>query len=102
MMNKILEAVCFLMLLALPGVVLTVRWRRPRWMPWWAAVLMVVGVGWGLILASALLHESPESGAGHVGALFFGWALALIWFLPWWAGYGLLRWVRMRWRRRVV
>jgi ABC-type Mn2+/Zn2+ transport system permease subunit len=99
-MNDVLGGLLLVVLFLLPGAVLGIRASRPKWMPWWAAFLTVIGVGWLLILTAAMLRESPESGAGHVMALFFGWAYALVWFLPWLGVYGLIRLVQSRMGRR--
>ena len=67
-------------------------------MPWWAAFGLVIGLGWLLILAGALIKEGPESGAGHVTALFAGWVFALIWFLPWLGLYALIHLIRSKFK----
>lgn len=95
-MKDLLSAVCLVLLAVLPWVVLGVRFVRPRLMPWWAAFSTTVGLGWGLALAGAMLNESSTGGAGHVGALFFGWAIALAWFLPWLLVYAIVQWIRRR------
>ena len=95
-MNAALSAVCLGLFAVLPWIVLGVRFARPRLMPWWAVFSTSVGLGWGLLLLGALLKESPEGGAGHVGALFFGWAIALMWLLPWLMVYGIAHVMRRR------
>ena len=60
-------------------------------MPWWAALLFVVGLGGALALVAAMLRETPETGAGKVVALFFGWAYALAWFAPWLLVYAAIQ-----------
>ena len=80
----------------LPPSVLATRMRRPSRMPWWAAFGLVIGLGWLLILGGALIKEGPESGAGHVTALFAGWAFALIWFLPWLGLYAIIHLIRSK------
>ena len=95
-MNEVISAACLVVLALLPLVALGLRAARPRLMPWWAAFLLVVGLGWGLLIVSALVNESSKGGAGHVGALFFGWVIMLAWFLPWLLGYGLVQFVRRR------
>jgi hypothetical protein len=58
--------------------------------------LTVVGIGWALMVVGAMLRETPDGGAGHVGALFFGWAFALTWFAPWLLVYALIQYFRRR------
>ncbi len=94
--NAAVSAVCLALFAVLPLAVLAVRFARPRRMPWWAVFTTTLGLGWGLALASALVNDSPVSGAGHVGALFLGWALALVWLVPWLLVYGAVQWVRHR------
>ena len=93
-MNEVASLVCLAGLVLLPILVLGLRMHRPRLMPWWAAFLTAVGLGWALMIVGAMLKESSEGGAGHVGALFFGWALALIWFVPWLLVYAIVQRVR--------
>jgi hypothetical protein len=95
-MKDLLALFCAGGFLLLPLMVLVLRAFYPRWMPWWAVWLVTVGVGWALAFVSAMLREGPDTGAGHVGALFFGWALALLWFLPWWLMYGVVHLFRRR------
>jgi len=95
-MNAAVSAVCLALFAVLPLAVLGVRFVRPRWMPWWAVFSMTIGLGWGLAVASALVNDSPESGAGHMGALFLGWAIALLWLVPWLLAYAILQGVRRR------
>ena len=95
-MKEILSRICLMVFALLPVLVLGLRVAFPRRMPWWAVVLIAVAGGWAVALVSAMLNEGPESGAGHVGALFFGWAIALLWFLPWWILYGVVHLVRRR------
>lgn len=95
-MKDFLSLVCLVGFALLPVLVLGLRMAFPRRMPWWAVVLITVGGGWVLALVGAMLKEGPDTGAGHVGALFFGWALALLWFLPWWLVYGGVHLFRRR------
>jgi uncharacterized membrane protein required for colicin V production len=69
-------------------------------MPWWAVFLVVIGLGWMLVLVGAMLNEASAGGAGHVFALFFGWAIALIWFAPWLLVYAGIQFFRRRLARR--
>ena len=98
-MNDVISAACLVVLALLPLVVLGLRAARPKLMPWWAAFVLVVGLGWGLLFVSALVNESAKGGAGHVGALFLGWAIMLVWFAPWLLAYALFQLVR---RRRAI
>lgn len=100
-MNDLISTACLVCFAVLPLAVLGLRVARPRLMPWWAVFLMVVGLGWALLFVSAMVKESSEGGAGHVGALFFGWALVLIWFAPWLLLYAIGQ-IIWRWRRSAV
>ena len=53
-------------------------------------------LGWGLVLLSAMLNETKNGGAGNVFALFFGWAIALIWLAPWLLVYAVIQLFRRR------
>lgn len=95
-MNDVLSLACLVGLAVLPPVVLGLRAARPKLMPWWAVFSIVVGLGWVLAVVGAMLKETTEGGAGHVGALFFGWALVLIWFAPWLLVYAVIQLFRRR------
>jgi hypothetical protein len=95
-MNNVLFLGCLAGLAILPLIALGLRAARPRLMPWWAVFSTVVGLGWVLVVVGAMLRETPEGGAGHVGALFFGWALVLIWFAPWLLVYSAIQFFRRR------
>ncbi len=95
-MHNVLFFICLAGLAVLPLAVLGLRAARPKLMPWWAVFSIVVGLGWALVLVSAMLRETTEGGAGHVGALFFGWAFVLVWFAPWLLVYALLQFFRRR------
>lgn len=87
---------CLVGFAALPLILLGLRATRPKLMPWWAVALIGMGLGWGLLCVSALVQESREGGAGHVGALFLGWALVLVWFAPWLLLYAIVQAFRRR------
>lgn len=95
-MTDVLSAACLAALALLPLLVLGLRAARPKLMPWWAAFVLVVGLGWALLIASAMVNETANGGAGHVGALFLGWAIMLAWFTPWLLAYALLQFVLRR------
>jgi hypothetical protein len=95
-MNNALFLACLAGVAVLPLAVLGFRAARPRLMPWWAVFATVVGLGWVLVVVGAMLRETPEGGAGHVGALFFGWAFVLIWFAPWLLAYAVIQYFRGR------
>jgi hypothetical protein len=95
-MNNVLFLICFTGLAVLPLAVLGLRAARPKLMPWWAVFSIVVGLGWVLVVIGAMLRETAEGGAGHVGALFFGWAFVLIWFAPWLLVYSVIPFFRRR------
>ncbi|MFZ9854281.1 MAG: hypothetical protein ACO3I0_04110 [Limisphaerales bacterium] len=95
-MKEAISLICLVGFALLPVLVLGLRMVFPGRIPWWSVVLIAVGGGWGLAVVSAMLNDGPDTGAGHVGALFFGWALALLWFLPWWLMYGVVHLFRRR------
>ena len=95
-MNDVLSLACLVGLAVLPPVVLGLRAARPKLMPWWAVLSIVVGLGWVLVLVGAMLNETANGGAGHVFALFFGWAFVLIGFAPWLLVYGAIQYFRRR------
>lgn len=95
-MNQALSLVCLVVIAVLPAGVLGLRAVMPRLMPWWAMLLTLLGVGWPVLVFGAMLQESRSGGAGHVGALFFGWALLLLWFVPWLIVYALIQGIRRR------
>ena len=101
-MNPWLSMLCLAVIAVLPAGVLAVRAVRPRLMPWWAMLLVLLGVGWPVMVFGAMLNETQGGGAGHVGALFFGWALMLLWFAPWLIVYALIRRLRRRGARHEV
>ena len=101
MKNTVLELICALGFGLLPIVVLALRALRPRFMPWWAVFGVTVALGWSLAVASALVHEGPDTGAGHMGALFFGWALVLLWLMPWLIVYAVVQGLRGLFTRRT-
>lgn len=98
--NDALSIACLVGLALLPLVVLGLRVARPKLMAWWAVFSIVVGLGWALVLVGAMLNETKNGGAGHVFALFFGWAIALLWFVPWLLVYAVIQLFRRR--RHVV
>jgi hypothetical protein len=95
-MSNVLFLGCLAGLAGLPLAVLGLRAARPMLMPWWAVFATVVGQGWALVVVGAMVRETPEGGAGHVGALFFGWAFVLIWFAPWLLVYAGIQFFRRR------
>lgn len=99
-MNDVLSLACLIGLAVLPLIVLGLRAARPKLMPWWAVFSSVVGLGWVLVLIGALLNETANGGAGHVFALFFGWALVLIWFAPWLLVYAAIQYFCRRYSSR--
>lgn len=99
-MHDFLTFACVAGFAVLPLVVLGLRAARPERMPWWPACLLSVLLGWALILATAMLSETPENGAGKVFALFFGWAYVVVWFVPWLLVYGVIQLFRRRHRTR--
>ena len=96
LMNDVISLACLVGLAGLPLAVLGLRATRPRLMPWWAVFSIVVGLGWVLVIVGAMLQGTKGGGAGHVRALFLGWALVLIWFAPWLLGYAIIQFFRRR------
>jgi hypothetical protein len=90
-MNDLFPLVCLIGVVALPLIVLGLRAARPKFMPWWAVFMLVIGLGWALVLVSAMLNETKYGGAGHVLALFCGWAIPLIWLAPCLLGYAVIQ-----------
>lgn len=80
--------------LVLPTVLLTVRWIRPKFMPWWALTLITLTIGWALAFGAAITANRPieNSGAPELFALMFGWLYAAAWCLPHLILYGGTRW----------
>lgn len=99
-MKNVLALICIAGFAVLPLAVMGLRAARPKRMPWWAVFSITFGLGWALALVGAMLREGPETGAGHVTALFFGWAYALIWFIPWLLIYGVVQFARRRYAGR--
>ncbi len=93
-MQQMLTMICLAGFLLLPIIVLSFRAIRPKRMPWWAVFPIVIVLGWLLVLVTAMLNETPDGGAPKVFALFFGWAYALVWFVPWLLVYGVIQLVR--------
>ena len=60
LMNDLLQLACLIGAGALPLVVLGLRAARPKFMPWWAVFLLVIGPGWAGILFSAMLNETKN------------------------------------------
>ena len=100
-MDTVLNVVCVGGFLLLPLAVLGLRAVQPKRLPWWAAFLIVVTLGWPLVLGAAILNETPDHGAARVFALFFGWAYALAWFIPWLLVYGVLQLFRRLYAKRA-
>lgn len=101
-MNDVLAILCIAGFALLPLAVLGLRAARPKLMPWWAVFSITFGLGWALALVGAMLRQTPEGGAGHVGALFLGWAFALIWFAPWLLVYAVIQFFRRRHASRTA
>jgi len=93
-MSDILVDACLIGFVVLPYAALSVRFFRPQSLPWWALIPLVIVFGWFLTLCGAALGETPDSGAGKVFALFFGWAYAVAWFIPALAIYAIVQLAR--------
>jgi len=105
------------MFLALPVLVLAVRFARPRRIPWGRLLAIVVLGGWALWLAmiwsrnwyldsvvlgtddpnmsDPLVHEWMADGARNLWACGCGWVSALMYFVPWLCVYGAACTVRV-------
>lgn len=94
--KDVISLACLIGVALLPLAALGLRAARPKVMPWWAVFSIVIGLGWALMIVSAMLKETQEGGAGHVGALFLGWALMLAWFAPWLLAYAIIQSFRRR------
>lgn len=95
-MKHVLALLCIAGFAVLPLAVLGLRAAHSKHMPWWAVFSITLVFGWALALIGAMLSEGPETGAGHVFALFFGWAYALVWFVPWFLAYAVIQFFRRR------
>lgn len=95
-MKDVISLACLIGVAILPLAALGLRAARPKGMPWWAVFSLVIGLGWALMIVSAMLKETQEGGAGHVGALFLGWALMLVWLAPWLLVYAIVQGFRHR------
>jgi hypothetical protein len=87
-MNDPLQLALLVGMAALSIVVLGLRAVRPMVMPWWAVFLIVIGLGWALVIISAIA-EGP--GSGLPLAVVFGWMISLFWFSPWLIVYAVIR-----------
>jgi hypothetical protein len=104
--------------LALPAILLAIRFFRPRLLPWWAMTLLVSFLGWGVINVTVYFHyqhlgdlirgygdNAPDAltdawaadGAKRVFALYFGWIYGLVYSIPFLVLFGIL-WTIRRWR----
>ena len=107
-MFDLLSILCLVVFLTFPVALLAARFLRPRWMPWWLLVPLVMAVGWVVANAGVYFHythladvvratpnPSPEliemataDGAPRVFALLLGWAYGLVYLIPWLLFYG--------------
>lgn len=101
-MNVILYNLFFFLFLLLPPALLAIRLARGR-PEWWLMVVLIAVLGWlswfgafafyqqhiaELIEQGAELPEGWDSdGAAGVFALYMGWLISLLYFLPWLALY---------------
>lgn len=108
-MNVILSGFCFLFFLLLAPVLLAFRFFRQR-PAWWMIGPLIAVLGWlawfgayffyqlhigELIEQGAELPEGWDSdGAAGVFALFMGWLISLLYFLPWLAVFLLATLIR--------
>jgi hypothetical protein len=110
-MSKLLSILCFWVSLTFPLALLTIRFLRPRWMPWWLLLPGVMVVGWIMVNVglhfhydhlAAVLRATPNpsgelirkvtaDGAPRLLALLLGWAYGLIYLIPWLLVYGFCR-----------
>jgi hypothetical protein len=86
-MNDPLQLALLVGMAALSIFVLGLRAVRPMVMPWWAVFFIVIGLGWVLVIISAIA-EGPGSGLPIV--VLFGWMISLFWFLPWLIIYAVI------------
>jgi hypothetical protein len=95
-MHEVFTTVLLVLFAILPPAVLVWRAVRPWRFSLWVTVVLLVLAGWGLILAVALLRETPDGGGAKVFALFFGWTYAAVWMAPWLVVYGFYQFIRGR------
>lgn len=95
-------------------------WRRPAW---WVIVLLIVILGWPTYLVTVISHfdhlyervqntDNPDpelldqaysDGGPLVFAALFGWAIALVYAMPWFVVFLTATWLRSlagKFRRR--
>lgn len=120
-MNGLYHFASTTLFLAVPPLLLLVRFLAPRRMPWSLLVLLVVFFGWlfsnlavyfhyetlsDQLAAAGGVEGAPQAlidrwqsdSAKRIFAYFSGWVYALVYLLPWLASYWLA--VTIRRRRR--
>jgi len=121
--NKALYIASLTGFLLLPFGLLLIRAWRPKLMPWWAMPIIIAALGWILVNSTVYYYfeyldvlirpygdnPPPElearwanDGAKRVFALVFGWAYGLVYSLPIFAAYGIVRLVFTRRGRREI
>ncbi len=100
---------CVVAFLAWPAILLTIRFARPRWMPWYVLMFCVGVIGWalwGILIGSRnayldsvvmdpvnadradpLVREWEGDGGRNTFAACFGWAISTVYFSPWYGIY---------------
>jgi TM2 domain-containing membrane protein YozV len=106
MMNEILSHLLLGLFLALPPILLFLRFWNQK--PGWFILLLLIAIlGWVLLYGSFIFYhqhiadlaaqnkELPEGwgrdGATGLAIMFFGWLLSIFYSLPWLLVYALAR-----------
>ena len=118
-MNEAFHFTSTALFLAVPVLLLAVRFLRPRRMPWWLLTFLAGLLAWifsnlavyfyyerldDLLAAAGGVNGAPQElidrwqsdGAKRVFAYMFGWLYGLIYLVPWLAVYALAVTVRRR------
>ena len=100
-----------------PAFLLFIRYRRPNRLSWPRLIAAIAILGWGRWVlhiclyneyldymvrvldnpdhSAQLAHDWEVDGARNVFAAFFGWAISLVYSIPWLGVYGVIALVRM-------
>jgi hypothetical protein len=118
-MYKVLYLLTLAGFFIMPPLMLSVRFARPKKVPWWLVLLTIPIASWLLVNATVffyyehldvLIHiqENPPrelvdrwaaDGAKRVFALFFGWSYGLVYSAPYFLVYLAAHFVRRKKQR---
>ena len=105
-MNDLLASLCVFAFLALPPVLLVIRFTTHK-PAWWLIVMLALVLGWILVAATYVFHHQgindliaqgkyddlpdgwDSDGASGLMALFGGWFFSIVYLAPWLVVYGL-------------